>query len=64
MARRRGYDLRRYVAEGLGTFALVAIGPGAVMVAAKTGAFGAQGVALAHEGSRVGVEGPIGPTSA
>jgi MIP family channel proteins len=47
MASRASYDWRRYVAEALGTFALVAIGPGAVMVAAKTGAFGAQGVALA-----------------
>lgn len=40
-------QIRRYVAEGLGTFALVAIGPGASMVAAKTGAFGHSGVALA-----------------
>jgi aquaporin NIP len=39
--------MRRYVAEALGTFALVAIGPGAAMVAAKTGAFGHAGVALA-----------------
>ena len=31
----------------MGTFALVAIGPGAAMVAAKTGAFGHTGVALA-----------------
>jgi len=38
---------RRYVAEALGTFALVAIGPGAVMVAAKTHAFGHLGIALA-----------------
>jgi len=38
---------RRYFAEGLGTFALVAIGPGAVMVGAKTQAFGHGGVALA-----------------
>ncbi|NUR33882.1 MAG: aquaporin [Gemmatimonadaceae bacterium] len=38
---------RRYIAESLGTFALVAIGPGAAMVAAKTGAFGHSGVALA-----------------
>jgi len=38
---------RRYVAETLGTFALVAIGPGAAMVAAKTGAFGHANVALA-----------------
>lgn len=38
---------RRCVAEALGTFVLVAIGPGAVMVAAKTGAFGHSGVALA-----------------
>ena len=40
-------DARRYVAEALGTFVLVAIGPGAAMVAAKTGAFGHAGVALA-----------------
>ncbi len=40
-------DWRRYVAEALGTFALVAIGPGAAMVAAKTGAFAHSGVALA-----------------
>ncbi len=39
--------LRRCVAEALGTFALVAIGPGAVMVAARTHAFGPSGVALA-----------------
>ena len=38
---------RRCVAEALGTFALVAIGPGAVMVAARTHAFGHSGVALA-----------------
>jgi MIP family channel proteins len=31
----------------LGTFALVAVGPGAAMVAARTGAFGHTGVALA-----------------
>ena len=39
--------VRRYVAEALGTFALVAIGPGAVMVSARTQAFGHSGVALA-----------------
>lgn len=38
---------RRCIAECLGTFALVAIGPGAVMVAARTHAFGEVGVALA-----------------
>jgi MIP family channel proteins len=38
---------RRCVAEAVGTFALVAIGPGAAMVAAKTQAFGHAGVALA-----------------
>ena len=41
------FDWRRYVAEALGTFALVAVGPGAVMVAASTGAFGHTSVALA-----------------
>lgn len=40
-------SLRRYAAESLGTFALVVVGPGAAMVAAKTGAFGHGGVALA-----------------
>lgn len=40
-------DLRCYVAEALGTFALVSIGPGAAMVAAPTSAFGHAGVALA-----------------
>ena len=39
--------LRRCVAEFGGTFALVAIGPGAVMVAARTHAFGDVGIALA-----------------
>lgn len=47
MAERHCYDWRRYAAEALGTFALVAIGPGAVMVSAKTGAFGGTGIALA-----------------
>ncbi len=40
-------SMRRYVAELVGTFALVAVGPGAVMVSASTHAFGAAGVALA-----------------
>ena len=39
--------LRRYVAECVGTFLLVAIGPGAAMVAARTHAFGHAGVAAA-----------------
>lgn len=39
--------LRAYVAETAGTFALVAIGPGAAMVAARTHAFGQTGIALA-----------------
>ena len=38
---------RAYLAELLGTFTLVAIGPGAAMVAAKTHAFGQAGIALA-----------------
>ena len=46
-------DWRAYAAEAIGTFALVAIGPGAVMVAAKTGAFGVAGVALAGCDARV-----------
>jgi aquaporin Z len=41
------FALRRYIAEALGTFVLVAIGPGAVMVAAKTHAFGPPSIALA-----------------
>ena len=40
-------DWRRYASEALGTFALVAVGPGAAMVAASTHAFGHTGVALA-----------------
>ena len=41
-------DLRRLVAEGVGTFFLVLIGPGAVMVDAySNGAIGHTGVALA-----------------
>ena len=44
---RPGADPRRYVAELLGTFVLVTIGPGAAMVAAKTGAFGQSGIAVA-----------------
>ena len=47
MADRTPTPWRRYVTEALGTFALVAIGPGAVMVAARTGAFGVAGIALA-----------------
>lgn len=43
----RRSDLRCYAAEALGTFTLVALGPGAAMVAARTGAFGHAGVALA-----------------
>lgn len=38
---------RACLAECVGTFALVAIGPGAVMVAARTHAFGHTGIALA-----------------
>ena len=40
-------NLQRYAAEFVGTFILVAIGPGAAMVSASTHAFGAAGVALA-----------------
>lgn len=40
-------DPRHCVAEALGTFVLVALGPGAAMVAGKTHAFGNSGVALA-----------------
>jgi aquaporin NIP len=39
--------VRRSIAEFLGTFALVAIGPGAVMVSAATHSFGNLGIALA-----------------
>lgn len=38
---------RRCIAEALGTFVLVALGPGSAMVAQKTQAFGHAGVALA-----------------
>jgi MIP family channel proteins len=40
-------DWRPYVAEAIGSFALVAVGPGAAMVAASTHAFAHTGVALA-----------------
>jgi len=40
-------SVRRYAAEFLGTFVLVALGPGAAMVADKTHAFGQSGIALA-----------------
>jgi len=38
---------RRCAAEAIGTFVLVAVGPGAVMVAARTHAFGDAGIAIA-----------------
>ena len=41
------FHWRQYASEALGTFALVAVGPGAAMVAASTQAFGHIGVALA-----------------
>jgi MIP family channel proteins len=40
-------DWRRYAAEAIGTFMLVAVGPGAAMVSASTHAFGHTGIALA-----------------
>ena len=40
-------DLRHYLSEALGTFVLVALGPGAAIVSARTHAFGHSGVALA-----------------
>ena len=43
----RSLAMRRYAAEFIGTFILVALGPGAVMVSASTHAFGVPGVALA-----------------
>lgn len=43
----RADAFRRYVADALGTFILVAVGPGAAMVSARTHAFGSAGVALA-----------------
>ena len=39
--------MRRYLAEFVGTFVLVALGPGAAMVSASTQTFGHAGVALA-----------------
>ncbi len=38
---------RRWVAELLGTYVLVAVGAGSIMVAARSGAFGHEGIALA-----------------
>jgi glycerol uptake facilitator-like aquaporin len=40
-------DIRRCTSEAVGTFMLVAVGPGAAMVSASTNAFGHLGVALA-----------------
>src|SRR6185437_12698166 len=40
-------SMKRYAAECIGTFMLVAVGPGAAMVAASTHAFGQTGIALA-----------------
>lgn len=40
-------DPRHYLSEALGTFVLVALGPGAAIVSARTHAFGHSGVALA-----------------
>ena len=50
-----GHRLRRMIAEALGTFMLVAVGPGAAMVSASTGAFG-------HAGWILGPVGDIGAT--
>ena len=47
MNRERATSIRRLVAEAVGTAMLVAVGPGAAMVAARTHAFGHIGVALA-----------------
>jgi aquaporin Z len=47
-ARPRSHHLpTRVLVEALGTFALVVVGTGAIMVAARTGAFGHEGIALA-----------------
>ncbi|MDQ3696735.1 MAG: aquaporin [Gemmatimonadota bacterium] len=56
-------DLRCYVAEAIGTAILVLLGPGAVMVAAKTNAFGHAGVALAFGLAVCLVVSAIGTTS-
>jgi glycerol uptake facilitator-like aquaporin len=55
--------LKRYLAEVAGTFVLVAIGPGAAMVAASTHAFGQLGVSLAFGVAVMAVitDGGVGP---
>jgi aquaporin Z len=44
--RAEALDPRPFIAEALGTLVLVALGPGAAIVAAKTHAFGQAGIAL------------------
>lgn len=56
-------DPRRYLAESLGTFVLVALGPGAAMVSASTGAFGHSGVALAFGLAVTLIVAAFGPVS-
>lgn len=56
-------ERRALAAEFLGTFVLVAIGPGASMVAARTGAFGHQGVALAFGLAVLMIVAALGPVS-
>jgi MIP family channel proteins len=55
--------VQRYGAEALGTFVLVAIGPGAAMVAANTHAFGHAGVALAFGLAVMIAVASLGPVS-
>jgi MIP family channel proteins len=56
-------DPRRHLAELLGTFVLVALGPGAAMVSASTGAFGHAGVALAFGLAVTLIVATFGPVS-
>lgn len=53
----------RLAAEFLGTFVLVVLGPGAVMVSAGTGAFGHSGIALAFGLAITIIVAAFGPVS-
>ncbi|MGV3707381.1 MAG: MIP/aquaporin family protein [Gemmatimonas sp.] len=55
--------VRRVLGEGLGTSALVLIGPGASMVAASTQAFGHAGVAFAFGAAVTLLVATVGPIS-
>ncbi len=54
---------RRAIAEFVGTAVLVLVGPGAIMVAARSGAFGHAGVSAAFGAVVFGIVAVLGPIS-